>query len=902
VDELAYHDADLDELFKQFDSSERGISSEEAARRIQKYGKNELKHEKKASLFVLFLSQFRDFLMYLLLFATAISLIFQEYLEAVAMMSIAVLSAILGFVQEYRASRAMEALERLSAPHAKVIRDGVEKKILASDLVPGDIFVLEAGDIVPADGRIMESYDMKVEEASLTGESVATEKSGKKVSHDSHITEQHCMVFMATSVTYGKAKCMVTGTGMSTEIGKIASSIQSAEETGVPLQLKFKQMARQIGTAVIFLITVIFFTSLINRDPAAPLMSFLGDMLIFAMSMAVAAIPNSLPAIVTISLAIGAKVLARKNMIIKKLPAAESLGSATVICTDKTGTLTKNEMTVTKMLFSNKVIDVSGSGYAPDGKFSIAGKEFAPGEAEMLFRICRLCNGAEMSQEGGKRTVIGDPTEGSLLVLAEKAKLGIDYKAGFRLVQELSFDSERKRMSAIYADLLNKRSEAYVKGAPDLMLERCDRILVDGKVRKITPADRKRILDKNHEFATSALRVLSFAYKWVESKSKYDVGSVEKSLIFVGLVGMIDPPRDEVKDAILDCKKAGIRVMVITGDHADTARAVAEKIGLYQEGDVVLTGAEMDLISDEELDRKIERIRIIARALPIQKLRIVGALQKKGHIVAMTGDGVNDAPAIKKADIGIAMGITGTDVAKEVSEGVLADDNFATIVNAVREGRNIYDRIIKSTRYLLACNTGEVVLVFTSILVGLPLPMMPLQILLMNLFTDGLPAIALGTESADDDIMTRPPRDPADHPINIQMLALIVLFGVSLGLGSLVLYAYYFKSTGDVAYARTIAFTTLVMLEMFAVLGSRSLSPFRKLNPFTNRFLLLAVASSVGLHLLIVYWAPLQSVFQTVALGAADWLRILALSSVGYFVMEFSKFVMKSATSKKVVV
>jgi Ca2+-transporting ATPase len=898
---MAYCNTQLKDLFTQFSSSEKGLSSDEVTRRLQKYGPNALKRGKKESLFVLFLHQFKDFLMYLLLFATAISLLLQEYLDAIAMLSIAIMSAILGFVQEYRANKAMEALEKLSAPHAKVIRDGVEKKILASELVPGDIFVLEAGDIVPADGRIFESYDLKVEEASLTGESVASEKNSEEVASEAPITEQHCMVFMATSVTYGKAKCMVTGTGMSTEMGKIATSIQSAGESSAPLQIKFKQMAKQIGFAVIFLITIIFFTSLINKDPSADMLGFLGSMLIFAMSMAVAAIPNSLPAIVTISLAMGAKVLAKKNMIIKKLPAAESLGSATVICTDKTGTLTKNEMTVTKLLFGGKVIDVTGSGYSPEGGFLLGGKEFPPKEAEMLFRIGYLCNDAELSEEAGKRTVIGDPTEGSLLVLAEKAKIGSDYKARFKLVQELSFDSERKRMSAIYDDPSKKAREVYVKGAPDLLLEKCDRILVGGKVRKMTPADRKAILAKNHEFAVSALRVLGFAYKTVESsKSKYDIASVEKNLVFVGLVGMIDPPREEVKDAILNCRKAGIRVMVITGDHADTARAVAEKIGLYQEGDVVLTGAEMDKLSDEDLADKIERIRIIARALPIQKLRIVDALQKKGHIVAMTGDGVNDAPALKKADIGIAMGITGTDVAKEVAEGVLADDNFATIVNAVREGRDIYDRIIKSTRYLLACNTGEVVLVFTSILVGLPLPMIPLQILLMNLFTDGLPAIALGTESADEDIMTRPPRNPADHPINIQMLALIVLFGVSLGLGALVLYAFYFKATGDVAYSRTIAFTTLVMLEMFAVYGSRSLSAFKKLNPLTNKFLVFAITMSVGLHVLIVYWSPLQSVFQTVALSAKDWLRILALSSVGYFVMEFSKYFIKSGLSKKV--
>jgi len=899
---MEYYRAHKHELFVQFSTSEKGLSSEEAASRLHKYGNNELQRVKKGSILLLFLRQFNDFLMYLLLFAAAISLLFKEYLDASAMLVIAIISAILGFVQEYRANKAMEALEKMSAPHARVIRNGEEKKIPAKDLVPGDMILLEAGDIVPADCRIIESYDFKVDEASLTGESVASKKDSKDIASVVSITEQRCMAFMSTAVTYGKARCIVVGTGMSTEMGKIAASIQSTEEAKIPLQIKFRQMAKQIGFAVISIIAIVFFLSLINRDQGLSIFEFIAKMLIFALSLAVAAIPNSLPAIVTISLAMGAKVLAKKNMIIKHLPAAESLGSATVICTDKTGTITKNEMTVTKMFFDGRMIDVTGSGYAPEGGFLKGGKKVDVKHAELLFRIGALCNTSRLVKEDGKYSIIGDPTEGSLVVLAEKAGFGAAEKERFSLIQELSFDSERKRMTVIYDDKRAKKRAAYVKGAPDILLDRCDRIYSGGKVRKITASDKKNILSMNHEFAAGALRVLAFAYKdlRVEKNATYDIDHTEKCLVFVGIVGMIDPPREEVAAAIQRCGEAGIRVMVITGDHADTARAVAEKIGLFHAGDSVLTGAEIDAMSDSELEKKIESIRIIARALPIQKLRIVAALKKQGHLVAMTGDGVNDAPALKSADIGIAMGITGTDVAKEVSGAVLADDNFATIVNAVSEGRNMYDKIIKSARYMLSCNTGEVVVVFSSILAGLPLPMIPLQILLMNLFTDGMPALALAAEKSDADIMQRLPRDPSEPPINLQMLKMIIIFGVSLGVGSMLLFAHDYVETGNLEHSRTVAFTTLVMLEMFAVYGSRSFRPFGKINPLTNPWLILAVSSSIALQLCLIYLPPLQSIFETVALSGADWTRIMLLSGIGYLIMEFSKFFITTGKTKKV--
>ena len=892
------HSKTIEQVFRELKTSKEGISQSEADERLKQYGFNELQKGKKESVLMLFVKQFKDFLTYLLLFAAAISFILSHNLDGFAMLSIALLSAILGFMQEYKANKAIEALEKLTAPTARVIRGKEEKKIAAREIAPGDIILLEAGDIVTADCRIIEAINLKIDESSLTGESVASRKGSKEVGEDAAITEQSCMSFMTTSVTYGKGKCVAVGTGMNTEIGKIAKSLQTQEETMVPLQVKFKQMAKQIGIAVIILVSIVFIITLINKDPSLPLKTVVGSLLIFALSLAVAAIPNSLPAIVMISLAMGAKILAKKKMIVKRLPATESLGSVTIICTDKTGTITKNEMTVTQLYWDNKTIDVSGSGYNPAGKFSIKGKDTDPNHFELLLRVGCLCNNAKLVTEDEKYSIIGDPTEGSLIVLGKKANLDSAFSSKFSSVSELPFDSERKRMTVIFDNKINKKREAYVKGAPDILLEKCSQIFSNGKVRKINPSDKKKILEANNRFAADALRVLAFAYREISNtkgrKKEYDIESVEKDLIFIGLAGMIDPPRDEVKEAVLKCRKAGIRVMVITGDYAETAKAVAEQISLYHEDDLVLTGAEIDKMSDEEMERKIEGIRIIARALPIQKLRIVDALQKKGHIVAMTGDGVNDAPALKRADIGIAMGITGTDVAKEVSEGILADDNFATIVNAVEEGRNVYDKIIKSTRYLLSCNAGEVAVVFASILTRLPLPLLPLQLLMMNLVTDGLPALALGTEHGDKNIMQRPPRDPKDKPINRQMLILIIVFGMLMGLGTFLLFKAYYVKTGNLAYSQTVAFTTLVILEMFAVFGSRSLEPFGKINPFSNKWVTFAVLSSVLIQLAIIYLKPMQTLFGTVPLAASDWIWIILISFAGYWIMETSKFFMKS--------
>lgn len=889
---MEYYKKGIDTVLEELKTDRKGLTKEEAQKRLKRYGENELKREGRIHPFRIFLSQFKNGLILLLVLAGILSLVAGEHVEAIAIFAIILLNSILGFIQEYRAEKAIEALKEISAPSAKVIRNGEEKKIPAKELVPGDIVVLEQGDFVPADGRIIEQSSLRVDQASLTGESVPVEKNTETAEEDMRMADRKNMAYMGTAVTYGKGRLAITATGMDTELGEIAESLKEEKEVKTPLQKKFAELAKQIGFIAVALIAVVLITGIIQGNA-------LMTMVMFALALTVSTIPNSLPIIVTVSLSMGAKRLAKKNMLIKRLPAAESLGAATVICSDKTGTLTRNEMSVRNIYTSGKHITVTGTGYEPEGEFKIDDKKIKPDDYRLLFRIGILCNNAELSQEEGKWEIIGDPTEGSLVVMSRKA--GIDReeaKKNHEFIEELPFDSERKRMTVIYKDKSRGKAEAYVKGAPDLLLERCTHIWHEGTIKKLTRKEKEKILQVNEDYAKQALRVLGLAYKReVATKKKYDIDAIEQDLIFIGLAGMIDPAREEVKPAVEKCRKAGIRVMVITGDHAVTAKAVAKEIGLYKKGDIVLTGEELEQMSDEELEKKIEDIRIIARALPIQKSRIVDALQKNGHIVAMTGDGVNDAPALKSADIGIAMGITGTDVAKEVAQGTLVDDNFATIVKAIEEGRNIYDKMIKSASYLLSCNAGEITTVFMAILLQFPLPLLPLQILLMNLLTDDLPALGLGTEESDPSVMEQPPRDPKEKPITVKILLSIVLFGLIMGAGTLFMFNLY--DPGDsLSTAQTVAFTTLVMFQMFAVLSSRTLHhSLKDLNPLTNKWLFAAVLTSIAIQIAVVYWAPLQAVFGTVAIGIWDWAKIVGIASLGFVMMEVSKIFL-SGTKK----
>jgi len=889
-----YYNLNTSEAIKSLKGSEKGLTKKEAEKRLEEFGFNELQKEKGPTALNIFIDQFKNALLLLLIFAGVLSLFLGEKIESIAIFGILLLNAILGFIQEYKAEKAIEALEKISAPTAKVLRDGKEQKIPAKDVVPGDILLLEAGDIVAADSRLIEVSSLHIDEASLTGESVPSEKVTSIFKPDTSVADQENMAFMGTIVTYGKGISIVTNTGMKTEFGKIARSLQATKEAQTPLQKKFAQLAKQIGIVAVVLIIIVLITGTLQGT-----LSF-ARMLLFALALTVSTIPNSLPIIVTVSLSMGAKRLAKRNMLVKKLPAAESLGAVTTICTDKTGTLTKNQMTITKIFTNNQTIEVSGVGYGPEGKFYVNNKEVDPKQLDYLLRIGYLCNNAKLYRKEGRFQIIGDPTEGSLIVLGKKGKLEDKYlKKNFQFIEELPFDSDRKRMSVIFKNKINKKTEAYVKGAPDLILKQCSRIVEKGKVKKLTKKDKDKITRVNNSFAEKALRVLALAYREVPDSKKRSIDAVEKNLVFAGLVGMIDPPRDEVKKAIKQCKEAGIKVMVITGDQAITTKAVAQQIGLFKEGDIVLTGNEIEKMSDKELEKKIEKVRIIARALPIQKSRIVDALQKKGHLVAMTGDGVNDAPALKKADIGIAMGITGTDVAKEVSKTILVDDNFASIVNAVGEGRNIYGKMIKSAKYLLSCNAGEITTVFMAIMLKFPLPLLPLQILLMNLLTDDFPALGLGFESSEEGIMKEPPRDPKEKPISKSIFLSIVIFGLIMGLGTLFMFMQY--KDIDLSKAQTVAFTTLVMFQMFAVMSSRTFHhSIKHLNPFSNKWLFGAVCLSLIMQAAVIYWQPLQAIFGTVPLLAIDWLKIIGISSLGFVVMEVSKFFIEPHNNKSV--
>tara|TARA_Y100000031_G_C8240783_1_gene395596 strand:- start:143 stop:2824 length:2682 start_codon:yes stop_codon:yes gene_type:complete len=886
-----YYALKINKVFELLKSSKTGLTSSDSKRRLQKYGPNELEKGKKISAFQIFVNQFKNALILLLIGAGVLSLFLGETVESIAMFGIVLLNAILGFVQEFRAEKAIEALQKISAPTAKVLRNGKQIKIAAKDVVPGDILLLEEGDIVPADSRIFESHSMQIDEACLTGESVPSKKIITPYKVGTSIASQENMAFMSTIVTYGKGRSIVTGTGMNTEFGKIAKSLETTVETKTPLQTKFQQMAKQIGIISLGLILIVFVAGIWQGA-----MSW-AEMLLVALALTVSTIPNSLPVIVTVGLSVGTKKLAKKNMLIRKLPAAESLGAATIICSDKTGTITKNQMTVTDVYFDNKKIKVTGSGYNPVGDFLVNSKKISAKNLELLLRIGYLCNNAKLNKKANKYKVVGDPTEGSLIVLGKKAKLEEEYMhKHFTLVEELPFDSNRKKMSVIFKNKINNKNEAYVKGAPDLLVQVCDRIYENGKIRKITKKDKNNVLKMNNAYASNALRVLGMAYKEVKT-TKYSIDNIEKGLIFIGLVGMIDPPREEVKKSIKQCQTAGIKVMIITGDHSVTAKAVAEKIGLFKKGDLVLSGEEMEKLSDSELEKKIDKIRIVARALPIQKSRIVNALQKRGHVVAMTGDGVNDAPALKKADIGIAMGITGTDVSKEVSDTTLVDDDFSSIVTAIGIGRNIYDKMIKSAKYLLSCNAGEVTAVLIAVLLKFPLPLLPLQILLMSLLTDDLPALGLGLESAEEGIMKRMPRNPKEKPITTKMLISILVFGLIMGLGTLFVFNQY--KDINLVKAQTMAFSTLVMFQMFAVMSSRSLLPsFKKLNPFSNLWLIGAVSISLIVQAIVIYWRPMQIVFGTTGLVWMDIGKILIVSFLGFVMMEVSKFALKIGNGK----
>ncbi|MDP6547607.1 MAG: calcium-transporting P-type ATPase, PMR1-type [Candidatus Woesearchaeota archaeon] len=866
------HEKNIEEVFEELDTKKEGLSDKEAEKRLHEYGYNEIKEGKKISAVKIFLQQFNSSVVYILIAALIISVFIGERIDAIVIGIILVLNALFGFYQEYRAEKSIEALKKMSSLKAIVIRNGKEIEIDAKLLVPGDLLILSEGDKIPADSRIFEEYNLQTQEAPLTGESTPVKKEVKVLAEKTALADRINMVFSGTAISSGKGKAIVTGTGMGSEIGKIAKLIQETEDEKTPLQKKLNQLGRWLGTATIIISAIVFLGGILKGEN-------LIEFFIVAVALAVAAIPEGLPAVVTIGLSIGSQRMIKRNALIRKLPSVETLGSTTVICADKTGTLTKNEMTVKKIYTNNKIIDVTGSGYEKKGEFFHDNKKISGKEIELLLKIGALNNDASLN--GGN--IIGDPTEASLIVSAAKAGMKkLDLEKKHERIDEIPFSSERKIMTTIHN--FNREKLAFVKGAPEIVISKCNSIYENGKVRKLTEKRKKEILEINKRFAQNALRVLGFAFKTVMDKKR-----VEKNLTFVGLQGMIDPPREEVKEAIKKAKNAGIKVVMITGDYEITAKSIANAIGI--EGKC-LTGKDLDKIKDKDLQKDVEDISIYARVNPEHKIKIVDALKKNGHIVAMTGDGVNDAPALKKADIGTAMGIAGTDVAKEASDMILTDDNFSSIVNAVEEGRGIYDNIKKFVEYLLSSNLGEILTIFIAIMIGLPLPLIAIMILWINLATDGLPALALSVDPSDPNIMDRKPRNPKEHIISNPIIVRMVIVGVVMMIGTLAVFKLY-NPESNLMYAQTMAFSTLMFYQMFNVLNCRSeFNSLFKIGVFTNMKLWGAIIISVLMQILVIH-TPLGAYFKTVPLTLMDWIYVVLVGSTVLIIVEIYKVAVK---------
>jgi P-type Ca2+ transporter type 2C len=890
-----FYNLNVSDTIKSIGTSQKGLSEEEARKRLKEYGSNELKQKENISPFQILFRQFTSSIVFILLAALVISLLIGEKLDAIVISTIVVLNGIFGFVQEFKAEKAIEALKKLTALKAKVIRNGVETEIDSRDLVPGDIILLETGSKVPADARLIDIAAFQIDEASLTGESVPSNKTTDPLENNILVNDQKNMVFMGTIVTRGHAKAVVTGTGMETEIGNIANMVQEVEEKLTPLQIKLKTFGRWLGLVTIGTCLVVFGVGVLREYLITDLFerSFVVEMFLASVALAVAAIPEGLPAIVTISLAFGVRRMANRNALIRKLPAVETLGCTNIICSDKTGTLTKNEMTVRDIYANNTLIEVTGDGYTPEGNFMQAGdEEVNTSDLELLFRSSILCNDSRLNRNE-RWEIFGDPTEGALLVSAGKAGFKkSELESRFPRTDEIPFDSERKCMTTIHR--INKEYTAYIKGAPDVILDNCKYISINGHVKEINKEDKNRILDVNGEMANRALRVLGFAYKALNGKYTTKPEEVERDLTFIGLQAMIDPPREEVRKSITKCRSAGISTVVITGDHKLTAIAITKELGLFKDGDRALSGEELDKLSDDELDAIVESVVICARVSPEHKVRILSALKKRGHVVAMTGDGVNDAPALKRSDIGIAMGITGTDVAKEASDMVLTDDNFASIVNAVEEGRGIYSTIKQFIQYTLSSNFGEILVIFLAILIGWPLPLIAIQILWVNLLTDGLPGLALGMDPFDKDIMNKPPRRRDEEIMTKEVIYNILIVGSVMAAGTLLMFHGYGIET---VKAKSISFTTLVMFQLFNVLTYRAKN--FKIDFKTSKYLIASVVISLLMQFAVLY-TPLNIAFKTVPLGPVDLIKALLVSGSLYLILESRKMYMNYLEAKRI--
>ncbi|MFN3739360.1 MAG: calcium-translocating P-type ATPase, PMCA-type [Thermodesulfovibrionales bacterium] len=880
-----WHRRDIEEIFRELGTSIKGLSSEEARRRLQEHGPNELKEKKKRTALMMFLDQFKDFMILVLIGAALVSGIIGEPSDTIAIIVIVILNAVIGFIQEYRAEKAMAALKKMASPFATVIRDGNTMNIPSPEIVPGDIVLLEAGNVVPADLRLIEAVQLRIEEAALTGESVPVEKSTNTLKEEVlPLGDRKNMAYKGTIVTYGRGKGIAVATGMNTELGRIATMLQEEEEVKTPLQKRLQAFGQKLSIGVLAICVIVFLVGLIRGEEVL-------RMLLTAISLAVAAIPEALPAVVTISLALGARKMVKQNALIRRLPAVETLGSVTYICSDKTGTLTLNRMTVEEIYVDGKVIKLQLS------TFGLQPELQTPAH-KLLMTALSLSNDAKLDAKGN---IIGDPTEIALFNIAKESGFAkTEMEAIYPRIAEIPFDSERKCMTTIHKaktktlGLSNLSSDfiSFTKGAIEVLVERSEKILTSEGIR---PLDKEELLRISDKMAGEGLRVLGIAMRTLDTLPE-DITpeNIEKGLTILGLIGMMDPPREEVKEAVNLCKSAGIKPVMITGDHPLTARVIAKRIGIIDEHEheQVITGKELDTLSLEDFEKRVEDIRVYARVAPEQKLKIVKALQDRGQFVAMTGDGVNDAPALKRADIGIAMGITGTDVAKESAHMILLDDNFATIIKAVKEGRKIYDNIRKFIKYLLTTNSGEIWTLFLAPFAGLPIPLLPIHILWINLMTDGFPALALSLEPEEKDIMKRPPRNPKEsifaHGLGLHAIWVgLLMAGIVLSLQALAI------KTGS--HWQTMVFTALCLTQLGHVLAIRSeRQSLFKIGLMSNKYLLGAVLFSFLAQMATIYVPFLNPVFKTEPLTFKELLITMVLSTVVFFAVEMEKFLKRN--------
>lgn len=865
-----------------------GLAPEEAATRLREHGANELQQAERASPFAILLGQFQSLVVWVLIGAAAVSIALGEIIDGTAIVAIVALNAAIGFFQEYRAEQAVAALARMAAPRARVIRGGRAEVVASRDVVRGDLLLIDAGDLVAADARLIDASALRTNEAALTGESEPVEKAAEESGEETPLADRRGMVFLGTSVTSGSGRAVVVSTGMQTEVGHIAGLLATASGGDTPLKRRLDQVARRLLWACSAIVVLVFVLGAARGLPTF-------ELFLSAVSLAVAAIPEGLPAIVTVALALGVSRMVRRSALIRRLPAVETLGCAQVICTDKTGTLTVGQMTARKAVTAERVFGVTGEGYATDGALFADGAEEASSSDEPLRDLLRAaagCNDAVLEKRENGTSIVGDPTEGALLVVAAKGGItSRQLEIEMPRLRSIPFDSDRKRMTVVRES--GGERWAFVKGAPEVLLQRCTHVRTSAGIVPMTDAERARVDATCAVLANDALRVLAFAERRLEGRgADPDAGDdeVEQGLTFLGLIGLQDPPRAEARDAIARCRRAGIRVVMITGDHPDTARAIARELGILTAGDDVIVGTALARMDDAQLASRVRSAATYARVTAEDKLRIVRAWKSLGVVVAMTGDGVNDAPALKEASIGIAMGVSGTEVTKQAADMVVTDDNFASIVAAVEEGRGIYDNIAKTLGYLLAGNAGELTVMLVAVLVGWPLPLLPIQLLWINLVTDGLPALALATDPIDPDVLSRPPRKPSAELIDRPFLVRLAITGLLTAACTLAVFAYELRVDGDLPDARNAAFSVLVIAELLRSFGARSETrTILEVGLLSNLRLFLVVIVSFALQLGIHHTPVLEHLFGAEPISLAQCVVWVAVGATPLFLLELRK-------------